>query len=160
MITDTKEKDSVGKGGLDYIDYDANLICTLTTHRLVFLENTLIVGKINDRKSSAACFIPLSLVGCASSKGFGILASPKLKMTTHTYGDINLSFETSGDRDELLTSLSRCLGELFKYNFRFIWSLPPQRDDHGMFLESNFINNFLLPSYFSVNGLIMVDIYL
>lgn len=116
ITTDTKENDSVGKGGLEYVNYDVNLICTLTTHRLVFLENALTVGKTHDRKSSAY-FIPLSLVGCASSKGFGILASPKLKMTTYTYGDINVSFETSGDRDEMLTSLSRCLGELFKYNY-------------------------------------------
>ncbi len=129
MINETKENDSMEKRGIEYVDCDPDLICTLTTHRLVFLENTLTGGKTDGRKNSA-CFIPLSLVGCASSKGFGILASPKLKMTTYTYGDVSLSFEASGDRDEMLTSLSRCLGKLKLFNtiHHSIVAEPPKRD--------------------------------
>jgi hypothetical protein len=109
-INDDKKEDN-GKQDLEYIDYDANLVCTLTTHRLVFLENIMALEK-SVIKKHAACYIHLSLVGCASSKGFGILASPKLKMTTYSYGDVSVSFEASRDRDEMLTSISRCLGEL------------------------------------------------
>jgi len=113
-IEDGKSEDTAKTTFRDYVDLDSNLICSLTTHRLVFLRNSsapMSTGRAHlNEPTSVASFIPLSMVGCVSPKGLGFMASPKLKMTTYSYGNISLSFETSRDRDDMLSSLSRCLG--------------------------------------------------
>ena len=114
-IEDGKSKDTAKTTFRDYVDLESNLVCSLTTHRLVFLRNSsapISTGKAHlNEPTSMASFISLSMIGCVSPKGLGFMASPKLKMTTYSYGDISLSFETSRDRDDMLSSLSRCLGK-------------------------------------------------
>jgi len=83
----------------------------------VFIENSLARASNNHEpnagETAIASFIDLSMVSCAAAKGIGFMKSPKIKMSTYAYGDVSISFETSSrDRDEMLSSLSRCLGEL------------------------------------------------
>jgi len=95
----------------EYEDRDPNLICTITTHRLVFLQNDL---KEKTRSQRYGKCIHLSMVINAGLSGKGLtFKSPKLVLNTYAYGEVVIAFDKSSkghaDRDDMHSALERSI---------------------------------------------------
>jgi len=99
-----------------WVDREIGLICTLTTHRIVFCRNELDPRSVKTSSggiSPKACFIDLCMVSTAAPSGHGYMHNAKILLSTFCYGDVSLVFESESgarkDRDRMFESLSTCL---------------------------------------------------
>ena len=85
MISSDESMPTRSTPNLEWIDRDSDLMCTLTTHRIIFSKQTS-NARISPR------FIHLSMISNASQEGGGMLtrASYKIILSTYSYGEVQL----------------------------------------------------------------------
>jgi hypothetical protein len=92
-------------GSLSWIDRDEGLKVSLTTHRLVFFQES------NNPKERNVRFLHLANVHTAETEGGGMFSSPKINIGSYM-GDVLLIFRSSGaakDRDDLHKFLKKAM---------------------------------------------------
>jgi len=99
----------------EWQDRDTNLVCTLTTHRIIF---NLVQGKASTMTTRQ---IPLRNVKEATAQGGTILfvhTQCKITISTVNFGDLQIWFPTENkhvksnrNRDEMLSWLRKCLSK-------------------------------------------------
>ena len=99
--------------GKEWIDRDDNLTLSLTTHRLVFFQETTKTTSASHKRNVR--FLHLSNIHHVETAGGGsgmlAFSSPKLNVSSYL-GDLVLVFRASGgakDRDDLLKLLQKAL---------------------------------------------------
>lgn len=115
--------------GLSWIDRDENIKLSLTTHRLVFFQESQCAKERNAR------FLPLSNLHWVerAGGGSGMIAFSSPKIALHSYlGDLQLIFRSSGaskDRDDLLKFLQKALD-------RKAWEVQARLQQHAKSSEA------------------------